>query len=134
VARPTDEQIKLVRDAFLEGYIRRAPKARPAPGTSLYAVLESCASVITCIMAGVNAVNPQAISAVEDSIFDWLEADRQSTISPPVDKSAYEPLIARRVESVDGEQVEVELGLPAARKDMTEAEMWPCKRNAEGSF
>lgn len=105
---PTDEQVKLMRDAMLESYVRRNPEAQPEPGTSLYAVLEGAAGPIAAVMAAIG-------EDAEAAIHDFLEADREELVSPEPDPRAFERLVDRDPEP-------------------READDWPCQRNSEGSF
>jgi hypothetical protein len=123
MAVPTDEQIKLVRDAYLEAYIRRNPVAQPEPGTSLYAILEATGAILAAVIAAV----PEA----EESIYDFLEADRNSVLQPDPDPRAFERL--ERVTDRDerGEPIGTE---PNPDRQYDPGDEWPCKRRAEGSF
>lgn len=118
--KPSEDQIKLMRDAFLEAYVRRNPHAQPEPGTSLYAVLEATGAVIAGIMANVEGA--------DEAIRLFLEADRDTTISPDPDESAY----SRLVEVVERDP---ETGEVLETKDIPgAADEWPCIRNSEGTF
>lgn len=109
VKTATPEQIGLVRDAFLEGYVRRNPIALPSPDTSIYATLESCAATIANLIF---------TDDPEEALKAYLEEDRQEVISPEPDPLAYQ-------------QLETREGEPHPDR---EPDAWPCFEKADGSY
>lgn len=120
---PSDEQVARMRDAVLETYIRKIPQAAPAPGTSLYAIIEASALI-------------WAIAFDEDDVerlIGFLEFDKQGGVNTPAPSlEAITPLENRDgTPNEDHPAVKNPESAPAPAATTATQSDWPCKQDAK---